>query len=171
MIFRNEDNVVVGEVGGKGKSLFAKRSFVKDEVIIVVAGKVVTYNTDYTVPIDHDLRIEPREPGNEAQFLCHSCEPNVGVRDRTLIVALRDIVVDEEVLISYAMLGYEYGHERSQDGRMPISYDLSCCCGAARCVGVLQCYKHMPPEWRQRYRTYVSDYLLDNERYPYIPQI
>ncbi len=169
MLFENSDHVVVKDTDAKGKSLFTKYGFRKDEVIIVITGKVVAYATDYTIPIDHELKIEPRDPGSVAQYLCHSCEPNAGIKNRTLLVALRDLQEGEEILVSYASLGYEYGKEKTLDGTEASELDLTCRCGTKSCTGRLQCYKEMPPEWRAKYRDYISDYLLDDMRYPYIP--
>ncbi len=169
-LFRNEEHVGVKEVARKGLSLFARHDFKKGDVVFVVSGKIVSYATDYTIPIDHELKIEPRVPGNEAQFMNHSCEPNIGVLNRSLFVAMRDIVKGEEVVTNYAFLGYEYGHEMTIDGEEKKEFDRTCKCGALNCKGILQSYKTMPPEERNRYREYISEYLLDDMRYPYIPE-
>ena len=93
------------------------RPFTKGEIVLVASGRIVTYHTDYTIPIDTDLMIEPRiQEGNPAAYLCHSCDPNVGVRDRSLFVAMRDIGVGEEIRTHYGFIGYEFGHEMTADG-------------------------------------------------------
>lgn len=104
-LFNNAEHVEVKDTTGKGLSLFAVHDFKKDEVVFVAGGKIVNYATDYTIPIDHELKFEPRIPGNEAQYLCHSCEPNIGIHDRTLFVAMRDIQKGEEVVTNYAFFG------------------------------------------------------------------
>ena len=170
-MFSNAQNVEVkNTAAGAGESLFAKRPFKKGEIVFVVSGRVVNYATDYTIPIDHDLKVEPRIPGNEAQFLNHSCEPNIGINHRTLLVAMRDIAEGEEVVTNYAFLGYEYGHEKTIDGSEKKVFDMTCRCGAKKCTGVLQCYKYMTPDDRATYKEYVSDYLWDENKYPYVPK-
>ncbi len=168
-LFSNYDRVNVATTTTKGKSLFAKIPIEKGEIIMILNGQIVRFATDYTIPIDHALWIEPRVPGTLAQFLCHSCEPNAGIKNRTLLVAMRDIDVGEEITTNYAFLGYEYGHERTVSGSESLQMDVTCLCGTARCAGVLQCYKNMPTAWREQYREFISDYLLDEARYPYVP--
>lgn len=160
----------VREAGPKGKSLFAKKDFRAGDLVFVVYGATVNYYTDYTIPIHHDLMIEPRIPGSPGQYFCHSCDPNVGVRNRSLFVAVRDIKKEEGVTTNYAFLAYEYGHEKSIDGTKPLNLDISCKCGSKDCEGVWGSYKHLSPEKRALWKEYVSDYLLDDERYPYVPR-
>lgn len=160
----------VEEAGAKGKSLFAKKDFQKGDLVFVVYGAIVNYHTDYTIPIDHNLMIEPRTPGSPGQFLCHSCDPNIGVKNRTLFVAMRDIKKGEEVVTNYAFLGYDYGNEKSLDGTKSLNLDVTCACGSANCEGIWGSYKHLSPEKRTLWREYISDYLLDDKRYPYVPR-
>lgn len=169
MMFKEQDRIEIKETQNKGKSLFAKHDFKQGDIIFVASGKIINYVTDYCIPISENLFIEPREPGSLSQFVCHSCKPNIGIKNRNVFVAMQDIKEGEEVVTSYAFLGYEYGHEKSFDGKENLSLDLKCNCGTKSCNGVLQCYKHMPPEWRTKYREYISDYLLDDAKYPYIP--
>src|SRR3989344_8805037 len=108
--YKLEDNIYAKESERYGKSLFAQRDFKKDEVVFVAFGAVVTKPNDYTIPIDWKVFIEPRVPeGNLCQHICHSCEPNLGIKQRSLCVAMRNIKKDEEVTVDYGMLGYEYG--------------------------------------------------------------
>ena len=122
MLFNEAEHLDVKETGEKGKSLFAKHDFKKDDTVFVAFGKIVSYPTDYTIPIDENLKIEPRDPGSLAQFICHSCEPNVGIKDRTVFVAMRDILKGEEILTSYAPISSEYP---SQFGNNPLARKLN----------------------------------------------
>ena len=144
--FDSNEALEVKETVRRGKSLFAKKDFKKDKIVFVVYGAIAMYYTDYTIPIDHDLMIEPRIPGSPGQYLCHSCEPNVGVKSRSLFVAMRDIKKGEEVVTNYAFLAYEYGHEKSIDGTKALDLDITCNCDAKNCEGVWGCYKHLSPE-------------------------
>ena len=148
-------NIEVAETERYGKSLHAKRDFKKDELVFVACGALVSTPTTYTIPIDWKLYIEPRIPeGNICQYLCHSCDPNLGIKDRTLFVAFRDIKKGEEVTVDYAMFGYDYGDEIAESGR-------ACKCGSPECRGRLGCYKELPEPIRQKYNGYISDYLLE----------
>lgn len=162
-------HVEIRETKERGLSLFAKVDFRKGDIVLIAFGRIIPYATDYTIPIDYNLYIEPRGSGSPAQYINHSCEPNIGVKDRSIFVAMRDIYKGEEVIPSYAFLGYEYGKEMTIDGRKGIVVDRTCRCGTPSCTGRLQCYKEMPPEWRSKYKEYISDYLLDYKKYPFVP--
>src|SRR3989338_4766852 len=111
-MWSNERNIEAKDRIPYGKSLFALRDFKKDEVVFVAYGAIVTKATDYTIPIDWKIFIEPRIPeGNICQYISHSCEPNLGIKQRSLFVAMKDIKKGEEITIDYAMIGYEYEGE------------------------------------------------------------
>lgn len=153
-MWSNEQNIEARERPPYGKSLFAVRDFKKDEIVFVAFGAIVTKSTDYTIPVDWKIFIEPRIPeGNICQYICHSCEPNLGVKQRSLFVAMQDIKKGEEVTIDYAMIGYEYGDELRKEQRV-------CKCGKPGCRGKLGSYKELPEELKSKYKGYVSDYLL-----------
>lgn len=156
------DHIEVRETFNRGKSLFAKHDFKKDDVVFVASGKIVNYYTQYTIPISRDLMIEPRTPkGNPVQYICHSCDPNLGIKNRTLFVAMRDIKKDEELLVHYGFLGDEFGKEMTEDGEANAKFDLTCSCGAPNCAGIFRGYKDFTPEEREKYKEYISDYLFN----------
>jgi hypothetical protein len=157
-MYRIEDNVYAAARPPYGKSLFARRAFKKNDLVFVAQGAVVLAPTDYTIPIDWHAYLEPRVPeGNLCQYICHSCEPNLGVRDRTLFVAFRDIAAGEELTIDYAMFGYEYGSELPEEKRV-------CSCGTPSCRGKLGCYKELSQDKKEAYAGYISDYLLHPQK-------
>lgn len=95
-----------------------------------------------------------------AQYVNHSCEPNIGVKNRSVFVAMRDISKGEELVTSYAFLGYEYGKEMTVDGKEKVEVNRKCNCGTKSCTGYLQCYKDMSEERKVKYKEYIFDYLL-----------
>lgn len=154
-MYRLEDNIYVKDTGVYGKSLFAKKDFKKDELVFVAYGPITTNPSLYTIPVSKNLKIDPTQPeGNLSQYICHSCNPNLGIKDRVCFVAFKDIYKDEEIAIDYAMLGYEYGEEVAKEGR-------KCSCGFSECRGTWGCYKELPEVLRQKYKGYISDYLLE----------
>src|SRR5690606_3032263 len=76
---------------GKGTTLFAKADIRKDEVILIIGGNIIATPTIYTIPIDEKLFIDPVPFDNLGRYLCHDCEPNAGIKDRNVLVAMRDI--------------------------------------------------------------------------------
>jgi hypothetical protein len=83
-----------------------------------------------------------------ARYINHSCEPNCGIKGLFKIVAMRDIDVGEEVTWDYEMT------EDSDVWRM------QCHCGSENCRGEIGAYRNMPQETREKYRGYISEWLL-----------
>ena len=154
-VYHIEDDIYTKDTGVYGKSLFAKRDFKSGELVFLAYGLIVTSPNLYTIPIDWNLYIEPRVPdGNLCQYVCHSCEPNLGIKHRNMFVAMRDIATDEEVTIDYAMIVYEYRHIIPKDG------GRVCKCGRKTCRGQFGAFTELTPELKEKYAGYISDFLL-----------
>ncbi len=163
--YKIEDNIYAKETGVYGKSLFANRDFKKDEIVFVAFGSIITEPTFYTIPISDVLRIEPRVPeGNLCQYICHSCEPNLGVKNRTLFVAMQDIKKDEEVTIDYAMIVPEFP-EPGQKGWKNWNFEgwdgWKCKCGRETCKGKVKGYLQLTEEEKKKYSGYVSEFITE----------
>jgi hypothetical protein len=145
-----QNNVVVAESVGYGKTLIANRPFKKDEVVFKITGLEVSTPTIYTIPIDFGLYVDDRGVG---YYLCHSCDPSCGIKNRTCIVAMRDIAQGEEITVDYAMFVPEYGSEMTEENRV-------CKCGTKICRGKLGSFNELSEERKQAYAGYISEYLL-----------
>lgn len=90
------------------------------------------------------LSPETPEPGD---MINHSCAPNCGLVGGTLVVAMRDIAVGEELVFDYAMCDTD-------------DYDeFECACGTKICRGVITGKDWQLPELQERYRGWFSSYL------------
>ncbi len=146
-------NVYIKETKNKGKSLFANKSFKKGEFIFLVAGPIVDKGTIYTIPISKNLFIDPVQVNNFGKNLCHSCDPNAGIKQRTIVVAFKDIKKDEEITIDYAMIIDKYGDEMTPENNI-------CKCGSKNCRGELGSWSKLPKNIKEKYKGFVSEYLL-----------
>ena len=146
----NED-LYIEETKTHGKSIFALRPFKKEEIVFTVNGPIIKVPTIYTIPISSKLFIDPLTPG---RYLCHSCNPSCGVRNRTQIVARRDIDIGQEINIDYAMIVSRFLTEMTKENRV-------CHCDSSRCRGKLGCYDELPDELKLEYRSFISEYLLE----------
>lgn len=156
----NMQNVEVREIAEKGKGLFAKRDFKKGEVVFEILGGVIDYATDYTIPINETEKVEPRLNRSIAQYMNHSCEPNIHPRnDGRTYLAMRDIQTGEEVATNYAFLGFSFGKEKTIDGSENITFDLTCYCGSKKCKGVMTAYSGLTDEEKKEYKEYVLPFL------------
>lgn len=163
-IYKIENNIYAKDTGVYGKSLFAVRDFKKGENVFVAFGPIMYKSNDYTIPIGFDsgkkqyVLIEPRIPeGNLCQFICHSCDPNLGIKDRTLFVAMRDIKKDEEVTIDYAMIVPSFEYKFAE-----VKWeDRTCLCGREKCRGEVRGYFELTDAEKKKYEGYVSDFILE----------
>ena len=155
--YRIEDNISVRNTNTYGKTLVAKKPFKKGDLVFVTYGPIVKEPTIYTIPISRELFIDPTKPeGNLCQFICHSCDPNLGIKDRNCFAAFKDIKVGEDIAIDYAMIVPQYKSEMTEENR-------KCKCGSRICRGKLGCFDELTRELKEKYKGYVSDYLLETE--------
>jgi hypothetical protein len=87
-------------------------------------------------------------------FINHSCDPNVWMKDEVTLVARRDIAAGEELTIDYAM----FEGDEEWVGRW------ECHCGSKLCRG-----RHTGSAWRQkelqeRYRNHFSPFICERIR-------
>lgn len=100
-----------------------------------------------SIQIDDELYLmsgEAPEPGDQIN---HSCDPNCGLLGPTIVVAIRDINIGEEIAYDYAM-------SDSDD------YDeFKCECKSENCRKVVTGKDWMRDDLQQKYRGFFSPYL------------
>jgi hypothetical protein len=142
------------EKGGFG--VYAIAAVAAGEVVSVWGGYIVDAEQLDTLPHDvqqHSVQIEEGlylatiGGAESADFINHSCDPNLGLRGQITLVALRDIAVGEEVCFDYAMTDCT-------------PYDeFECHCGSALCRGTVRGDDWKLPELWAKYASYFSPYL------------
>jgi hypothetical protein len=140
-----------------GQGVFARRNFKKGELVLSATGKILNYQTMYTIQIDWDCHLDVDAP---AKYLNHSCNPNLGVKTGEKgfpqFYALRDIQKGEEVTFDYAMT--EYMHYPRSDPSQ--EFDLTCLCNQTNCRGKLGYYSELSDELKEKYNGFISEYLV-----------
>jgi hypothetical protein len=153
-------NVYLTSKAGVGLGVYAQRPFRQGDFLFSADGQAIQYQTMYSLQIDWDKHLDSYPP---ARYLNHSCQPNAGVKTNARglpdFYALRDIAKDEEIRYDYAMT--EYRHY--QRARPELDFDLTCHCGAPGCRGRFGYYVEITPELQERYRGFISDYLVNSE--------
>lgn len=157
--------IEVKETKNKGRGLFAKEPIQKGETIIIQGGKIAqskeleepplsNFNYD-CFQIDEGFYICPIETDpdkKEGVFIMnHSCNPNCGVKGQTIFVALRDIIVGEELCYEYAMTDVYREDEEWKE--------MECLCGAENCRGVITGNDWQIKELQERHQGYFSYYV------------
>lgn len=121
---------------------------------------MIDYATDYTIPINETEKVEPRINRSIAQYMNHSCEPNIHPdKHGRKYLAMRDIRAGEEAVTHYGFLGREFGDEKTIDGAESVELDLTCYCGTKSCTGKLRAYNELTDEEKERYKEYVLPFL------------
>ena len=144
-----------------GLGVFANRDFKKGELVVRSSGKVISCQTEHSIQLDWDRHLDVDPP---ARYMNHSCNPNLGIRTNGNgfpdFVAMRDIKKGEELTWDYAMSEWTH-YERSDPA---LDFDLTCRCGAKNCRGKFGYYSELPDELKERYKGFISDYLVDWEK-------
>jgi uncharacterized protein len=142
-----------------GRGLFARAAITAGEIVAVKGGVILDSAalalvgdqiSPAEIQIEDDLYIAPQSAKDvEANLLClnHSCDPNVGVRGQITFVAMRDVPINVELNIDYAMIDGD-PNER-----------MECRCGAPECRRVITGNDWRLRNLRRKYAGYFSRYL------------
>ncbi len=135
--------------------IFACEPIQKGELLTLWGGKILAVDeldrdmpnfTQQVLQIEEGLYLmapdlEPSDCFN------HSCNPNAGMTGQIGLVAMRDIALDEEICLDYAMCdGSDYD-------------EFECSCGSANCRGRVTGEDWRRPELWERYDGYFMPYL------------
>lgn len=94
-----------------------------------------------------------RDSTGLARYANHSCRPNCGITKGIWITAMEEIAPGTELTWDYAM---------TEDN----DWQMNCFCGLPECRGVITGYRGLPPERREAYAGFISQWLLNKPR-PY----
>ncbi len=142
---KNQENIYISNTKDKGKTYFAKKDFKKGEIVMYLCGPIVFEPSDYTCPIGFGVFIDPTDLGG-MYLNDYGVNANLGIKQRTELVAIRDIKKDEEIGIAYFMFVPRYITNST-------AYKLN-----------LSTFSNLSKENKEKFREYTSDYLFnDNE--------
>ncbi len=137
--------------------IFAKENIKNGEPINVFGGIAVpkTEINEYRKIISHagvqvsdDFFIVPssKEEIVEQGIFNHSCEPNVGFNSSVTMVAIKDIKVDEELVMNYAFMETYFE-------------PFECNCSSKECRKIIDSDTWKDQEFQKKYKEYYSPYL------------
>lgn len=137
---------------GRGEGIFATRSFKAREIVMVgIIEKVLDGNHSHASQIGENTYV--LHAGSISK-VNHSCDPNCGISVNETgahdFVAMRDIVVNEEITFDYAMRNYGVNY-----------FPKQCICGSKICRGKITGWKDLPDERKKIYEGFVAPYLLE----------
>ena len=102
------------------------------------------------IGIGKDRWIDPAEP---FVYLNHSCEPNLSVRGKREMIALRDIAAGEELTFDYSITVDE------------LPWTMDCLCATPSCRKVVRAIQFLPPDMVASYLPYINPYFVDCHTY------
>lgn len=156
---RDESPLYFKDVPGKGRGVFAARTFAAGDLVLEFQGKV--RNVETFKDLTHALQISPRRflsaSGGIDDYVNHSCDPNCGIRDvegRIQLFALATIEAGDEITFDYAT---------TQSGGF---FVFDCQCDAVNCRGQVGDFDEMPTARQEFYirRNALLSYLLKQPR-------
>ena len=134
----------ITECPGRGRGVYASRSYVPDEYVMAFTGSLTHINKidDFThyLQVAPDFFISPS--GNADDFVNHSCDPNCALYfagDDLVLRAIRSIESGEE-------LSFDYGTIMFCE---PTTFQ--CACGSPECRGIIGNYFSLPDELKKKY--------------------
>lgn len=127
-----------------GKGLFANVDIKKGEEILLFTGALIDFDQAVAMgdkqgnalQIGYDLYLDTEEP---ARFVNHSCEPNAGIKNNVVLVAIKDITKGEEVY-------FDYSTTMDED-----EWTMECGCGNKNCRKIIKDFKYLPVKEKRKY--------------------
>jgi uncharacterized protein len=151
-------SVVVGR-SALGRGVFAARYFHPGQPILPIGGPLLAMpelnalgpDRAYALQVGTGEFLHLLPPG---RYLNHSCDPNAGIADDRMLIALREIVPGEEVR-------FDYSTAMRED-----HWTMECRCGEYLCRRVVLDFHHLPPITQNRYLQLgiVQRFIVDEVR-------
>jgi hypothetical protein len=139
-----EASLILREVPGKGKGVFATRPYREGEIVLEFLGNLLQpCDVD---DLTHCLQIGPATflspSGGIDDYVNHSCAPNTGIAERQgriLLFALGPIKKGDEISFDYSTT-QTGGH-----------WSMECLCGVPGCRGLIGDFRDVPAARRRYY--------------------
>ena len=140
----------------EGPGAFATAPIEAGELLVVWSGYIVdgeqlgalsSLQRRHSIQVEEQLYLVSSRLDEPADYINHSCDPNAGLSGQIALVAMRPILVGEEIAFDYAM----------SDGSPYDEFD--CGCGALNCRRKITGDDWRRPELWERYAGYFSPYL------------
>ncbi len=153
----DNENVSVRPNGQMGLGVFATGNIPGNSRIAIFTGEKYQSETALGLPEimrDHAIQIGQKEYvfgyKGLAHRLCHSCNPNCGIRNLTEIFTIRDVLAGEELTWDYRC---------SENSNWVLE---NCLCACERCTGKVANFESLPPEIKAEYlsKSMVSEWIV-----------
>ncbi len=139
----------------KGEGLFATQYIVAGEIVMIgIIEEILNENSVHASQIGENTFVRF---GGLISKINHSCDPNCGININDAgghdYIAIRDIDINGELTLDYAMRNYVVEH-----------FPKVCQCNAVSCRGQITGWKDLPSERKSIYKGFVAPYLLELDK-------
>lgn len=145
--------VQIGSSSIQGKGLFALCHIKKGERIFLAEGPIINYpflpnyrKGPHWLNVGEKKWMMPLET-TPWRFINHSCEPNVGLKGKLQVTAMRDILAGEEINIDYSITE---SHP---------NWEMNCLCGSKNCRKTIRSIQYLNWERFQIYQDFIPPFL------------
>ena len=138
-----------------GRGVFAAHNIRKGEVIMIFTGKLINLDEALAkkeeeanaLQIDTKLYIDLEEPG---VIVNHHCNPNAGIVNTNVLVALIDISKGDEIF-------YDYSTTMSEN-----LWTMECGCSSSNCRKIIKDFHYLPAKVKEKYLklAIVQDFIV-----------
>lgn len=146
-------NVQIRNSPIQGKGIFASRDIKKNEVLFSAKGPIICYpflpnyrKGPHWLNVGEKQWLMPLEK-TPWRYVNHSCVPNVGLRGKVQVVAMRDLKEGEEILIDYSI---------TESHPM---WGMKCLCKNASCRKLIRGIRDLPETFYKTYEPYIPVFL------------
>ncbi len=127
-----------------GLGVFAKKLIKKDEKILKFSGPIINCSQitgekalhGYPIQIEDNKYIDTQKPG---VLVNHSCNPNAGIKNDKILIAIKNIYIDEEIR-------FDYSTTMDED-----DWTMKCKCRQKNCRKIIKDFKYLPKRTQEKY--------------------
>ena len=134
-------------------ALFAKEKIKKGEIVFKVKGPIIHYPKPPKseigfrwLGIEKNTWLIPKRD-NPWYVMCHSCEPNVGLQNRTNVVAMRTIFPHQEITIDDSITEAD------------LNWKVTCSCHSKNCRKEIRSIQYLPQKLYKKYQPFIPKFF------------
>ncbi len=140
---RKNNKIYIGDTD-VGLGVFTKKQIKKSEKILKFSGPIITRCQitgkkalhGYPIQIEDNKYIDTKKPG---VLINHSCNPNVGIKNDKMLIAIKNIYIDEEIR-------FDYSTTMDED-----DWTMKCKCHKKNCRKIIKDFKYLPKSTQSKY--------------------
>jgi hypothetical protein len=139
-----------------GSGLYATKGIRRNSLIVAFSGYLVPLCDevgDSGIQVFDDLVLVNYYKKDPANFINHSCDPNLGLKGQIFLYSLRDIKKNEQLTFDYSTCLFSNSPKSK--------YVMKCMCGSKNCRKLVSSNDWKIPALQKKYKGYFQSYLQE----------